>query len=65
MLSYGLPSSILSKVKIASARVFIQGQNLYTWSKFKGYDPEVATGILQGSQYPQLKTITFGVSVGL
>lgn len=65
MLSYGLPSSLLNKVKIASARVFVQGQNLYTWSKFKGYDPEVATGILQGSQYPQLKTITFGVSVGL
>jgi TonB-dependent starch-binding outer membrane protein SusC len=65
MLSYGLPSRILSKIKVNGVRVFVQGQNLYTWSKFKGYDPEVATGILAGSQYPQLKTITFGVSVGL
>ncbi|HEX7903280.1 MAG TPA: TonB-dependent receptor [Chitinophagaceae bacterium] len=65
MLSYDLPKQLLAKAKISSFRVFVQGQNMATWYNFKGYDPEVATGILQGSQYPQLKTITFGVNVGL
>lgn len=65
MLSYNIPASLLSKAKISGVRIFVQGQNLYTWTKFKGYDPEVATGVLGGSQYPLLKTITFGVSVGL
>ena len=65
MLSYELPSSLVGKAKISSVRFFVQGQNLQTWHDFKGYDPEVATGVLQGAQYPQLKTITFGVNVGL
>ncbi len=65
MVAYELPKEILAKAKIASLRVFVQGQNLKTWHNFKGYDPEVATGVFQGSQYPQLKTITFGVNVGL
>lgn len=65
ILSYDLPKQLLAKAKISSFRVFVQGQNVATWHHFKGYDPEVATGILQGSQYPQLKTITFGVNVGL
>ncbi len=64
MLSYTLPRMILDKAKINSLRVFVQGQNLYTAFKFKGYDPEVATGSLLGSQYPQLKTVTVGISVG-
>ncbi len=65
MLSYELPAAMLSKAKISGVRVFVQGQNLHTWHEFKGYDPEVATGTLGGAQYPLLKTITFGVSVGL
>ncbi len=64
MLSYQLPSAMLSKAKISSLRLFVQGQNLYTWHNFKGYDPEVSSGSLGGSQYPQLRTVTFGLSVG-
>lgn len=65
MLSYELPTQLLERAKISSVRVFIQGQNLQTWHKFKGYDPEVASGLLAGSQYPQLKTFTVGINVGL
>jgi len=64
-LSYQIPSTVLNKAKISSARFFVQGQNLQTWHDFKGYDPEVATGTLGGSQYPLLKTVTVGVSIGL
>lgn len=65
VLSYQLPSTVLSKTGVSGLRFFVQGQNLHTWHQFKGYDPEVASGSLGGSQYPLLKTITFGVSVGL
>jgi len=64
MLSYNLPDRILNKIKIRSVRVFAQGENLYVWHNFLGYDPEVVTGTLGGAVYPQLKTVTFGVSVG-
>ena len=63
-VSYTLPSSLLKQLKLSSIRMFVQGQNLATWHKFKGYDPEVATGDLTGAQYPQLKVVTFGVNVG-
>ena len=65
MLSYSLPASLLNKYKIRSVRVFAQGQNLYVWHNFLGYDPEIVTGVLGGAQYPQLKTITFGLNLGL
>jgi len=64
MLSYNLPERVLNKIKIRSVRIFAQGENLYVWHNFLGYDPEVVTGVLGGSVYPQLKTVTFGVSVG-
>ncbi len=65
VVSYDIPAKVLGKAKISGLRVFIQGQNLHTWHSFRGYDPEVATGALSGAQYPLLKTVTFGVSVGL
>jgi len=64
-LSYELPKAWLGKAKISSLRFFAQGQNLYTWHNFKGWDPEVATGVLGGAQYPQIKTITVGLNLGL
>jgi len=64
-LSYSLPKSVLQRMKIVSLKVFAQGQNLKVWHNFQGWDPEITTGILGGAQYPQLKTITFGLSLGL
>ncbi|MFT3981691.1 MAG: TonB-dependent receptor [Ferruginibacter sp.] len=63
-LSYNIPTEVLSKAKINSARFFVQGQNLFVWSKFKGYDPEIASGVLTGAQYPALKAITVGLNLG-
>ncbi len=65
MVSYNLPRTLVSKWKLSSARLFVQGQNLHTWFSFKGYDPEVFTGVLTGAVYPALRTITAGVSIGL
>lgn len=65
MLSYTLPKTVLGRWKISNLRVFAQGQNLVTWTKFLGYDPEVSTGVLTGAVYPALKAVTIGASIGL
>ncbi len=67
MLSYEIPKKILGKAKINSIRIFGQGQNLYTYTKYRGYDPELPPGepaVHQGAVYPTLKTITFGINLG-
>jgi hypothetical protein len=66
-LSYDIPKSFFSKTKLNSLRVFAQGQNLYTYTKYRGYDPELPAGepaVHQGAVYPTLKTVTFGINIG-
>ncbi len=66
-VSYDVPKTLLGKAKINSLRVFAQGQNLYTYTKYRGYDPELPPGepaIHQGAVYPTLKTVTFGINIG-
>lgn len=58
-LSYQLPQTLLQKVKIGQASVYIQGINLLTFTKYKGLDPET------GYALPQLRTLTLGVNVKL
>ncbi len=65
ILSYSLPTSIISKAKLSSVKIYAQGQNLLTFTKFLGFDPEISTGNLSGAQYPALRTVTFGINVGL
>jgi TonB-linked SusC/RagA family outer membrane protein len=65
MLSYSLPSSIINKAKLKSVRMFVQGQNIFVWHDFLGFDPEISTGSLTGAQYPPLRTVTFGLNIGL
>ncbi len=64
-VSYSLPKQLISAIKVTSVRFFAQGQNLVTWTDFLGFDPEINTGSLSGAQYPALRTITFGLNVGL
>ncbi len=42
MLSYSLPFDQLKKLKIQRLRIFITGQNLFTWTKYPGFDPELS-----------------------
>ncbi|MEJ7767857.1 MAG: TonB-dependent receptor [Chitinophagaceae bacterium] len=64
-VSYSLPQQLFRSIKFSSVRFFAQGQNLFTWTDFRGFDPEISTGSLDGAQYPALRTITFGLNVGL
>ena len=62
-LAYTLPQPLLKKSKFfTSARLYIQGQNLWTITGFNGLDPEVASNVYQ-AQYPATRQFTFGAEL--
>ncbi len=71
-LGYSLPLRVASKLKIKGARFYVTGQNIFTWTNYTGFDPEVSrnaqnvlnSGIDNGV-YPNSKTILGGVSITL
>ncbi|MDH7464227.1 TonB-dependent receptor [Chitinophagaceae bacterium 26-R-25] len=68
-LGYNLPSSMLKKIGFTSARVTLSGQNLITFTKYSGLDPEfLNTDIFQKGAdnfaFPNLKSYTLGVNFG-
>jgi TonB-dependent starch-binding outer membrane protein SusC len=69
-LAYNVPTSLLSRLNIASARIYVTGQNLLTFTDYTGYDPEVGAdpnstiGIGRDlGVYPQSKIYTVGVNL--
>lgn len=69
-LGYNVPVKYTKRWKIASARIYVAGQNLWTLSGYSGYDPEVSirnsaiTPGLDYSAYPRAYAVNFGVSLG-
>jgi hypothetical protein len=63
-LSYNLTPKTAKAIGISNARFFVMGENLWTGTKFKGWDPELSNGVLNGAQYPALRTLTIGLTVG-
>lgn len=43
-LGYTLPCTVIEKMRLTNIRLYVSGQNLLTFTKYKGYDPEVAGG---------------------
>ncbi|MDQ8052182.1 MAG: TonB-dependent receptor [Pedobacter sp.] len=70
-IGYTLPKTLVNRYKIANLRVYVATSNIYTWTKYKGYDPEVSafqTGLtpsLDYSTYPRPLTITAGINLTL
>jgi TonB-linked SusC/RagA family outer membrane protein len=65
-LGYSLPKSTISRAKIAGASIFLSGQNLFTWTNYTGFDPEVTSGsnVSPGTDagiYPVARTLTAGL----
>jgi hypothetical protein len=59
-LAYNVDSKALEKTKfISKARVYLQGTNLVTWTKWRGFDPE-GNGSTGFFDYPVPRTVTFG-----
>jgi|694.fasta_scaffold12294_5 TonB-linked SusC/RagA family outer membrane protein len=63
-LGYTFNTKLLSKATMRSARIFIQGQNWWTKTKYMSFDPEMSGTTLVGAQYPALVQTTVGLSIG-
>ncbi len=74
-LTYTFPTALLSKIKISSAQIYVQGQNLFTFTKYKGLDPDINLrnsgtdnqdihmGIDEGA-FPVAKSYNVGLRLG-
>lgn len=62
-VGFSLPQSFTNRIRMNTIRLFLAGHNLLTWSKFKLWDPELATP--RGEDYPLPKSFTFGINVNL
>lgn len=68
-LGYTFPKKIVNKIGLSKLRLYATGNNLLTWTKYTGYDPEVSTmsnamtpGVDFGA-YPRSRSFVFGVNV--
>lgn len=66
-IGYTLPSNLVKKVFISSLRVYVAAENLLTFTKYHGFDPEISSGGtslgIDRGVYPQAKTWTVGVNL--
>ncbi|WP_276496638.1 SusC/RagA family TonB-linked outer membrane protein [Pontibacter litorisediminis] len=63
-LSYNLPEAVTSRLKTENIRIFVSGDNLWTWTDFSGMDPEVdLTSGYSTTRYPGSKKLMFGVNL--
>ena len=69
-IGYTFPKKWINKAHLNNVRIYANIQNVYTWSKYKGMDPEVGamygdalmTGVDYG-RYPSPRIYTFGLNV--
>lgn len=68
-LSYNLPSSVVHKLKLNGVRVFCQADNLFLFTPYSGYDPEVSSNLnplyfgVDNFSMPAPRTISFGLNL--
>lgn len=63
-LSYNIPVNLLSKKIFDYAKIYMSGQNLFTFTKYTGFDPEVPTNGIDNNIYPLTRTLSLGLNVG-
>ncbi|MCE6991486.1 TonB-dependent receptor [Dyadobacter sp. CY323] len=70
-LGYQLPASLINKIKMQQVRIYASAQNLFTFSKYLNFNPEVSnyegplTAGVDYGVYPLAKTFTLGINIGL
>ena len=68
-LGYTFPRKWMEKIGLQTLRLYVTGANLYTFTKYTGFDPEVSTfgnGLTPGvdfGAYPRSRSVVFGVNV--
>ncbi|WP_158655282.1 SusC/RagA family TonB-linked outer membrane protein [Flavivirga eckloniae] len=61
-LSYNIPNKAMNTLGISNAKIFVSGKNLYTWTKWNGWDPETGAGFGAGG-VPTMKSYSLGLNV--
>ena len=68
-LGYTFPKAMIAKAGLSNVRLYLAAQNLWTWTSYSGYDPEVSvrnsalTPGLDFSSYPRSLSVSFGVNL--
>lgn len=66
-LGYTLPAALTQKVFISSLRFYVAAENLFTFTKYHGFDPEISSGGtslgIDYGVYPQARVWTIGASL--
>ena len=61
-IGYSLPQRWISKMGMSRLRIYLSGSNLFTVTRYTGYDPEVGGGVDYGN-YPQSRTFMLGLNI--
>ena len=68
-LGYTLPTMLTNKIGINRLRIYGRAENLFTWTKYWGFDPEIGSGStslgVDYGVYPQARTFTIGFNIAL
>ncbi len=66
-LGYTLPTQVANYIKIQKIRFYVSAENLLTFTKYEGYDPEIGGGVFSNGIdhgiYPQPRTVLGGVNI--
>jgi len=62
-LGYNFPKQVTERLSMSSARLYISGANLFTFTKYKGFDPEVGANGIDNSTYPVTRTVSIGANI--
>lgn len=64
-LGYYLPESLCTRIRVNRLKVFVSGENLWTLTDYKGFDPEGGISGTTNNSIPGVKVFTFGVKMDL
>jgi TonB-linked SusC/RagA family outer membrane protein len=61
---YTLPAQLTKQAHLSKVRVYASALNLFTITKYTGFDPEVSTNGIDNNVYPVTNTVSFGLNLG-
>lgn len=62
-LGYNLPMGFVQRAKMQTARLYVSAQNLFTFTKYTGFDPEVSANGIDLNVYPVTRTFSAGINL--
>jgi hypothetical protein len=63
-VAYTLPKNMLNKIKfVSNINVYVQGSNLFIWTKWRGLDPEAGGVNINLSEFPNPRSFTAGLDI--